>query len=283
MTQRRQTPTARLRRLAMELRQLRERSGLSREQVADATEINRATLYRIEMAQAKPQVRTLRALLNMYGVPEDHQNDLIAILKLAKEEHWLQVASENLPDQYATYIGFEREAAGVLNYESSFVPGLLQTEAYARTAIPAGAPELPAAEVESRVAARMARQAKRDPLPTIEVIIDEAVLCRRVGGPEIMREQLQRLLNESEQSHVTLQMIPFRAGVHPGMHGSFVILQFAQDVHDVVYIEASTTDLFLDSEKDIRRYNLMFKHLQAIAATPDESRDLLARALTDVN
>lgn len=267
----------------MELRQLRERSGLSREQVADATEINRATLYRIEMAQAKPQVRTLRALLNVYGVPEDHQNDLIAILKLAKEEHWLRVASENLPDQYATYIGFEREAAGVLNYESSFVPGLLQTEAYARTAIPAGAPELPAAEVESRVAARMARQAKRDPLPTIEAIIDEAVLCRRVGSPEIMREQLQRLLNESEQSHVTLQVIPFGVGVHPGMHGSFVILRFAQDVHDVIYIEASTTDLFLDSEKDIRRYNLMFKHLQAIAATPDESRDLLARALADVN
>jgi len=267
----------------MELRQLRERSGLSREQVADATEINRVTLYRIEMAQARPQVRTLRALLNMYGVSDRHQNDLIAILKLAKEESWLRIATNDLPDQYATYIGFERDAAKILNYELSFVPGLLQTEMYARTAIPAGAPELPSAEVDSRVAARMARQAERKPSLPLEVIIDEAVLRRHVGSSEIMRDQIRRLLNESEQPHVTLQVIPFGAGVHPGMHGSFVILQFAQDAHDVVYIEASMTDLFLDSENDIMRYNLMFENLQAIAATTDESRGILAQALTDVD
>ncbi|MFD8529655.1 helix-turn-helix domain-containing protein [Streptosporangium canum] len=282
MTQRRQAPTARLRRLAMELRQLRERSGLSREQVAEATEINRATLYRIEMAQAKPQIRTLRALLDAYGVPEKHRNDLITVLKSAQEESWLQAASGDLPDQYATYIGFEQEATGIRNYESSFVPGLLQTEAYARAAIPGGAPELPAAEVESRVTARMARQAKRDSSPAIEAIIDEAVLRRHVGSPEIMREQLQRLLDESAQNHLTLQAIPFEAGVHPGMHGSFVILQFADDIRSVVYIEASTTDLFLDSENDVRRYNLMFEHLRGIALSPEKTRDLVARVLADV-
>ncbi|WP_433259757.1 helix-turn-helix domain-containing protein (plasmid) [Streptosporangium sp. CA-135522] len=266
----------------MELQQLRERSGLSREQVADATEINRATLYRIETAQAKPQIRTLRALLETYGVPEKHRNDLIAILRSAQEESWLQVASEDLPDQYATYIGFEQEAKGIRNYESSFVPGLLQTEAYARAAIPGGAPELPATEVESRVTVRMARQAKRDPSPAIEAIIDEAALRRHVGSLVIMREQLQRLLDESEQAHVTLQVIPFEAGAHPGMHGSFVILQFADDVRDVVYIEASTTDLFLNSENDVRRYNLMFEHLRSVALSPEKTRDLIASVLVDV-
>ncbi|GAA4194524.1 helix-turn-helix transcriptional regulator [Streptosporangium oxazolinicum] len=255
---------------------------MSREQVASTTEINRATLYRIEMAQAKPQLRTLRALLDVYGVPEKHRNALVAILKLAGEENWLKAASEDLPDQYATYIGFEQEATGVLNYELAFIPGLLQTEAYARTVIPGGDPGLSAAEVENRVAARMARQVNRHPSLTIEAIIDEAMLRRHVGSPEIMCEQLQHLLNKSEQPHIALRVIPCAVGVHPGMHGSFVVLQFGHDVHDVVYIEVSTTDLFLDSENDVKRYNLMFEHLRAIAASPDESRELIARALTDV-
>ncbi|GGO81680.1 helix-turn-helix domain-containing protein [Nonomuraea cavernae] len=265
----------------MELRQLRERTGLSREQVADATDINRATLYRIETAQAKPQVRTLRALLDVYGVPTARQDELVAILRLAKEESWLHGTTESLPGQYATYIGFESEAKGLLNYESSFVPGLLQTEAYARAAIPGGDPELPSQEVESRVVARMTRQARRDPSLNLWTIIDEAVLHRQVGGPKVMRQQLQQLIDVSDQPQVTLQVIPYEVGVHPGMHGSFVILQFAEGVHDVVYIETSAADLFLESEKDLRRYNLIFEQLQTVAASPTESRHLIARLLVD--
>jgi transcriptional regulator with XRE-family HTH domain len=238
----------------MELRQLRERTGLSREQVASATDINRATLYRIETAQARPQVRTLRALLNVYGVPATRQDELAAILKLAKEH----------------------EAHGLLNYESSFVPGLLQTEAYARAAIPGSDPELPPDEVEKRVVARMTRQAQRNPSLPLWAIIDEAVLHRQVGGPKVMRQQVERLVHDSGQPQVTLQVMPYSAGVHPGMHGSFVILQFSEGVHDVVYIETSAADLFLDSEKALRRYNLIFERLQATAASPTESRDMMA-------
>jgi transcriptional regulator with XRE-family HTH domain len=266
----------------MELRQLRERAGLSREQAADATEINRATLYRIEKAQTKPQVRTMRALLNAYGVAASRQDELLAILKLAKEESWLHTAAEGLPDQYATYIGFEHEASGLLNYESAFVPGLLQTEAYARAAIPGGAPELPADEVESRLAARMARQARHHPSLTLWAIIDEAVLHRQVGGPKVMRGQLQRLIDDSEQPHVMLQAIPFDVGIHPGMHGSFVILQFGGSAHDVVYIEAGSANIFLEAEGDLRRYNLTFEQLRAAAASPGETRDLMARLLADM-
>ena len=263
----------------MELRQLRERAELSREQVAESTEINRATLYRIEMAQAKPQLRTLRALLDAYDVPATRQSELVSLLKLAKEESWLQVASEGLPDQYATYIGFEQEAKAVFNYESSFVPGLLQTEGYARAAIPGGDPELPAEMVESRVAARMARQAQWDPSSALTAIIDEAVLHRVVGGPKIMREQLQRLVDDSERPHVTLRMIPFEAGVHPGMHGSFVLLKFDHEAHDVVYIEMNAADLFLESDENLRRYRNVLERLQAMAVSPEATRDLVARVL----
>lgn len=280
MIQRRRAPTLRMRRLALELRQLRERSGLSREQIAEATEINRATLYRIETAQAKPQVRTLRALLDAYRVPEEYQSELVSLLKSAGEERWLRAASD-VPAQYATYIACEQEARGVLNYESLFIPGLFQTEAYARTVIPGGAPELPSNEVEGRVAARMARQAPRDPALIIKVIIDEAALHRRVGSASIMREQLRRLLNDSEQPHITIQVIPYDVGAHPGMHGSFVIL--CQDFNDLVYIEARTTDLFLEGEQDVKRYHLMFEQLGNIAATPKGSRDLIARVLSNVD
>ncbi|MFC4009137.1 helix-turn-helix domain-containing protein [Nonomuraea purpurea] len=281
MSRRPHSPKVRLRQLARVLRDLREEKGMTREQVADATEMNRATLYRIEMAQARPQVRTLRALLDVYGVAEARRAELVALLKAANEPGWLQTAAD-LPPQYATYIGFEQEARRVLNYETSFIPGLLQTEAYARAAIPGGAPELPREEVENRVRARMQRQARREPPLALWAIIDEAAIHRRVGGPAVMREQLQRLLEESEQSHLTLQLVPFAAGVHPGMHGSFVILQFSEEHHDVVYIESTTSDLFLEGVQDVARYNLVFEHLRAVAASPDVTYDLVAEALTKI-
>jgi len=266
----------------MELRQLRERTGLSREQVADATDINRATLYRIETAQAKPQVRTLRALLSVYDVPASRQDELVAILKLAKQESWLCGTSEGLPEQYATYIGFEQEARQILNYESSFIPGLLQTEAYVRAVIPGGDPALPPDEVENRVIARMARQARQNPALSLWAIIDEAVLHRQVGSPTVMRRQLHRLIDDTEKPQVTLQVIPYALGAHPGMHGSFVILQFAEGVHDVAYIETSAADLFLESDKDLQRYNLIFDQLRASAASPAETRQLITRLLADL-
>ncbi|GAA4180522.1 helix-turn-helix transcriptional regulator [Streptosporangium oxazolinicum] len=268
----------------MEVEQLRKRKGLSRDQVEQATGINKATLYRIETAQARPQMRTFVALLDAYDVTGEHREGLINTLKATRvtgEEGWLQV-QENLPGQYATYIGFESEAIRICDYESSFVPGLLQTEAYARTVISAGRLELSASEVEDRVSARMARQRSRPSHQLVSAVIDEAVLCRRVGPPEIMQEQLQRLLDESEKPSVSLQVIPFDVGVHPGMQGAFAILQFDPTVSDIVYIEAITADLFLDGESEVRRYNEIFDRLQGLAVSPEATRDRLAQALTDL-
>ncbi|GII93338.1 helix-turn-helix domain-containing protein [Sinosporangium siamense] len=264
----------------MELRQLRANANKSREEVAAATDMNRATLYRIETAQARPQVRTLRALMDLYGVPEARRGELLAILKAANSQGWLQTATD-LPDQYATYIQFEAEARQVLNYETSFIPGLLQTKAYAWAAISGSGLGLPASEVEHRVAARMARQARRDPPLSVHAIVDEAVLHRSVGGSQVMKAQLMRLQEAAEEPGITLQVIPYGVGAHPGMHGSFVVLSFAENDPDVVYIEGHDTDLFLDNDVDLARYNLVFEHLMAVAASPLESQAVVAAVLAD--
>ncbi|WP_090946766.1 helix-turn-helix domain-containing protein [Nonomuraea jiangxiensis] len=280
MPPRPQTPTVRMRRLARELRQLRENVGLSREEVGEMTEMNRATLYRIETAQVRPQVRTLRALMGVYRVAEDRQAELLAMLKTAHEQGWWQAAAE-LPEQYATYIGFEEEAQRVLNYESLFLPGMLQTEEYARAVTVGTGPTLPENEVEHRVVARMRRQARRDPPLAIWAIIDEGALHRQVGGVGVMHAQLQHLLDVSKDPNVTLQVVPFSAGAHPGMRGSFAILQFPEEHHlDIVYIETSTGDLFLESQEDVARYSLEFEHLRAMSHSPDATRDLIAEVLS---
>lgn len=144
----RQTPTVRLRRLAAELRSLRTSSGLTRDEIVERTGINVATLYRIEHARVRPQTRTLRTLLDLYGVEGAHQDELIALLRDARQRGWLHAYQSMLPEQYTTYIGFEGEARGVWNYESLFVPGLVQTEDYARAVIGGGFPSVSCDEIE---------------------------------------------------------------------------------------------------------------------------------------
>jgi transcriptional regulator with XRE-family HTH domain len=184
-----QTPTVRLRRLATELRTLRKDSGLTREEVVERTGINVATLYRIEHARVRPQTRTLRTLLDLYGVTPEQQSDLIALLRDARQRGWLHAFQSELPEHYTTYIGFEGEAHSVWNYESLFVPGLLQTEDYARPVIRGGLPTASRDEVERRVEARMERQAvlhNDNPL-NLWSIVDEAALRREVGGTAVMQ------------------------------------------------------------------------------------------------
>jgi transcriptional regulator with XRE-family HTH domain len=275
----RQTPTVRLRRLAAELRTLRKDSEMTRDEVVERTGINAATLYRIEHARVRPQTRTLLTLLDLYGVERDRQEELTGLLRDARQRGWLHAYQSDLPEQYTTYIGFEGEAESVWNYESSFVPGLLQTEDYARSVIRGALPNASRDEVERRVEVRMERQAvlqNNNPL-NLWGVVDEAALHRQVGGSSVMHAQLRHLIEVSELPHVTLQIIPFAAGAHPGMPGSFALLQFAEAaVPDVIYIDSMAGDLFLEEESDVRRYRLIFDHLRAMAAAPDVSRELLA-------
>jgi transcriptional regulator with XRE-family HTH domain len=274
----RQMPTVRLRRLSGELRRLRDVSQLTREDVAQRTGINEATLYRLETARVRPQRRTLMGLLDLYGVEDPQRSEILALSKQADEQGWLRPYHADLPDEYTAYISFEAEGRSVRNYESSFIPGLLQTADYARAVIRGVLPSATTKEVDQRVRARIERQhvfTKERPLE-LWAIVDEAALRRLVGGAEVMTAQLRHLLSMIEQPYVTLQVIPFAAGAHPGMPGSFVLMDFpAAEDPSVIYIDSMAGDLFLEAEADIRRYEQIFDHLRAMAQSPDDSRALI--------
>src|SRR6266568_1733588 len=281
MPARRPTPTLRLRRLAAELRRLRAEAGLTREDVAGRTGVNEATLYRIETAKARPQGRTLTALLDLYAVPDELRVELGALARQSGEQNWLQSFPSELPEPYPTYISFEGEARSLLNYESLFIPGLLQIEDYARAALERGQPTATKEEIQRLVEARMSRQAvlgRETPL-RLWTIVDEGALHRPVGGRDVMAVQLDHLAESgAELPHVTLQVIPYDVGGHPGMAGAFAILQFGEpSATDVVYIESRAGDLFLESETDVSRFTAIFEHLRALALPPEGSMSLVRR------
>ncbi|WP_433500544.1 helix-turn-helix domain-containing protein [Sphaerimonospora sp. CA-214678] len=269
----------RLRRLAAELRRLRVAAGLSQDDVERQTHINVATLYRIETAKAKPQVRTLKALLDLYGVTDVQRADLMTLQKEAGKRGWLQEQDAELPGQYPTYISFEAEARQICNYESLFVPGLLQTEAYARAVVRGVRPTASEEDVEIRVAARLQRQKllADEHRPGFWAILDEGVLARMVGGPDVMREQIARLAEHARDPFVTVQVVPFAAGAHPGMPGSFVVMKFGSDDPDIVYVDSMAGDLFLEQEAELTRYNSIFEHLRAVALSPGDTTAMLKK------
>ncbi|MCI4066083.1 helix-turn-helix domain-containing protein [Micromonospora sp. R77] len=287
LSARRQPPTVRLRRLAAELRGLRTAAGLTRDEVSEQTGINPATLYRIETAKVRPQRRTLMAMLDKYGVTdEDKRSELIALSRQAAQLGWLQAYESELPELYTTYISFEAEARSVRNYESLFVPGLLQTENYARAVIRGVLPLATDADVQARVEARMQRQEslrKTEPL-RLWAILDEAVLHRLTGGPAVMAEQLDALVTAACQPHVTLQVIPFTSGAHAGMPGSFVVMDFPDPADPaLVYVDSMAGDLFLEREADVRRYTSTFEHLRATALDPSSSIKLIQEHATAIS
>lgn len=277
---RRQPPSVRLRRLASELRKLRAAAQLTRDDVTRQTGINAATLYRIETGKVRPQKRTLETLLDRYGVADEtRRSELVALSRHASQAGWLQPYEAELPEPYATYISFETEARSVRNYESLLVPGLLQTEAYATAAVAGLLPFATREQVRARVEVRMRRQSLlrgEDPL-RLWAVLDEAALHRMVGGAEVMKEQLRRLLKASEEPHIVVQVLPFAAGAHPGMPGSFVVMDFPEAADpDIAYIDSMAGGQFIDHDADVRRLGTFFQHLQAIARSPAESRTLIA-------
>jgi len=279
------TPTVRLRRLAAEMRRLRESNKMTREEVSERTSINEATLYRLESARVRrPQKRTLAALLDLYGVTDPHRTELLELARNGAEPGWLQPYHSELPEEYTTYIAFEAEARSVSNYESLFVPGLLQTEAYAHAVITGVLPMATEREVEQRVRARIERQRLLTEPGTLKLwaILDEAALHRQVGSREVMRRQLDHLIKAANAPNVIVQVIPYSGGAHPGMPGSFVLLDFPNPADPaVVYLDSLAGDLFLEKEADIRRYRLLFEHLRAVAASPDQATTMLVTLMDE--
>lgn len=280
-TKRAKPPTVRLRRLAAELRRLRNAAQLSRENVEEQTGVNEGTLYRLETARARPQRRTLMALLDLYGAEPSLRSDLLAIAQGADNQGWLRPYHSALPEEYTAYISFEAEARSVRNYESLFIPGLLQTEDYVRAVITGVLPTATKTEVDQRVQARMERQQLLDRADPLELwaVIDEAAIRRLVGGAQVMHAQVAHLADAARKANITIQVIPFEAGAHPGMPGSFVHMDFKDPLDpELVYIDTMAGDLFLEADADLRRYRSMFDHLRAAALSPSETGNLLASA-----
>jgi transcriptional regulator with XRE-family HTH domain len=276
-----QNPTLRGRRLAVELMRRREVTGLSREEAARQLEWSTSTIFRIETGRSRPQPGNVRALLDLYGVTGPERGGLIQLARDARQPGWWHSFRDVLPNPYEVYIGLEAGASSIRNFEPLVVPGLLQTEGYAREMSRNGAYELDREEVESRVEVRMARQEilSRDDRPRLWAVIDEAVIRRLVGGPSVMRDQLRHLADCAEQGKTTLQVVPYRAGAHAGTAGPFVILDYP-DPSDpaVVYVETLAGDIYLEERTDVNRYTIAFDRLVAAALHPDDSERLIEQA-----
>ncbi|GAB6900426.1 helix-turn-helix domain-containing protein [Kineosporia succinea] len=272
-------PTVRMRRLASELRRLRGAAGMSREDVAGRTDINVATLYRLETAKGRPQRRTLTSLLELYQVAPEERDALFALLKAAGEKGWVQPYAGSIPEEYSMYIQLESEAASVRNYESLLIPGLLQTAGYIRSSSAGQMPLMPADQIDLQAKIRVGRQdllTRSNPL-ALWAIVDEAVLHRVVGGPDVMRDQFEHLLSMMELPNVTFQVVPFSAGSHVGMLGSFSLLDFPDPDPTVACVETMAGSMFRETEDEVRACTVAFDHLRATAASPAES----ARMVTD--
>jgi transcriptional regulator with XRE-family HTH domain len=276
----RNPPTLRMRRLASELRRLRAAAGMSREDVAERTDINVATLYRLESAKGRPQRRTMTSLLDLYQVQDEARAELLALLKAAGEQGWLQPYFSAIPEEYGLYIQLESEAQSVRNFESLLVPGLLQTARYTRASAQGQSPNWTAEEVELQARIRASRQAlltRSNPLE-LRAIVDEAVLRRLVGGPEVMHEQYEHLLSMMELPNVTVQIVPFAVGAHPGMPGSFSLLSFYAPDPVVVCVESMAGSMFQETEDEVARASMRYEHLRDTALSPAES----TRMVTDL-
>ncbi len=273
------SPTMRRRRLARELARLREQTGMTIREAATALEWDPSKLSRVEGLQRGIIVRDVRRLLTLYGVTDEAQREaLFEMSRQSKQRGWWQAYADVMPSEYANLIGLEAEASEIRAYEPELVPGLLQTEQYARAIIRLGRPGDTAGEIDRRVGVRMTRQQvlDRDDPPIMRVVLNEGAARRLVGGPEVMRGQLHKLAAQRPRSNVLIQVLPFSAGEHPAMSGPFTILAFPEPGdRGVVTLENMASTLSLEREEDLRQYVRAFDFLQAAALGPRETRDML--------
>ncbi|MFF8958839.1 helix-turn-helix transcriptional regulator [Streptomyces sp. NPDC014894] len=267
-------PTVRRRRLGLELRRLRELKGMTAEEVAERLLVSQSKISRLENGRRSISQRDVRDLCGVYEV-DDHRivDSLMQMAKDSRQQGWWH-AFGDIP--YSVYIGLETDAASLRVYEPQVVPGLLQTRPYAEALIAGALPESGGADVEKRVSVRMRRQEriKADELPLrLWAVIDEAALHRVVGGEQLMREQLEYLIELSLLPHVTVQVLPFEMGAHPGINGQYAILEFPDATDSsVVYIEGVTSDLYLEKANDVHKYSVMYEHLRAQALNVEQTR-----------
>ena len=280
MSERRAAPTVGQVVLGKRLQELREAAGLSREEAAGVLRVAAATVRRMETAEVALKIPYLQVLLDTYGVPHQEAATFVRLAEEANQPGWWQRFHDVLPDWFSLYVSLEGAARIIRSYEPHFVPGLLQTEAYARAVMEAGTigqsePE----SVERHVSLRMERQRlleRADP-PHLWVIMAETVLRRPVStSAEVMREQLDRLIECAEQDRITLQIAEFAAGPHPGTYAPFTLFRFAEpELPDMVFTEYLTGALYLDARREVAAHLEVLDHMTARAASARRTREIL--------
>jgi len=272
-------PTVRRRRLGQELRRLRELKGMTAEEVAERLLVSQSKISRLENGRRSISQRDVRDLCGVYEVEDVRIVDsLMQMAKDSRQQGWWHSFGD-IP--YSVYIGLETDAASLRIYDPQVVPGLLQTRPYAEALIAGALPETAQADIDKRVRVRMRRQerisAPENPL-RLWTVLDEAALHRVVGSRLVMREQLEHLVEQSQLPHVTVQVIPFEMGAHPGLNGQYAILEFPDTADSsVVYIEGVTSDLYLEKAADVQKYSVMYEHLRAQALNVEQSREVISK------
>ncbi|NBM14582.1 helix-turn-helix transcriptional regulator [Streptomyces sp. GC420] len=276
-------PTVRRRRLGQELRRLREQKGMTAEEVAERLLVSQSKISRLENGRRSISQRDVRDLCGVYGVEDQRIVDsLMQMAKDSRQQGWWH-AFGDIP--YSVYIGLETDAESLRIYQPQVVPGLLQTHRYAEQLIAGALPETPQSDRDKRIQVRMRRQerihAPENPL-RLWAVIDEAALRRVVGDRQVMREQLEHLVEMSQEPHVTVQVLPFDMGAHPGVNGQYAILEFPDAADSsVVYIEGVTSDLYLEKAQDVQRYSVMYEHLRAQALNVAQTQQFIAEIAKD--
>ncbi|MGC5014488.1 helix-turn-helix domain-containing protein [Streptosporangium sp. DT93] len=265
--------------LGAQLRRLREQRGIRLEEAGYAIRASHSKVSRMELGRVGFRLRDVADLLTLYGVTDDADREpLLSLVDRANLAGWWHNYSDVLPAWFETYVSLEEAATGIRNYEVQFVPGLLQSEGYARAVVQLGFPSATPAEVDRRVRLRLARQRllhRPDP-PRLWAVLDEAVLRRPLGGVEAMCEQIDHILEALELPNVTVQIVPFSVGGHAAAGGPFSILRFSQpDLPDVVYMEQLTSAVYLEKRDDVDRYLEVMERLCIEAEPATRTREIL--------
>ena len=271
--------------LGTQLRRLREAAGVSPEKAGAAIRGSRSKISRMETGRVGFKIRDVTDLLTLYGVTDEQVRDrLLALARQSARPDWWARYGDILPDWFEPYLGLESAATAIRSLDSQFVHGLFQTEDYARAVARLSHQADSPSAIEDRVALRLKRQdllTRQDP-PRIWAVMDESVLRRPVGGPDVMRAQFHRLIDVAGMPHVTIQVVPFARSGHAGESGSFAILRFGErDLPDVIYLEQLTSAIYLDQRSDVEHYLEVVDELSGAALTPAATRDLIEQVINE--
>jgi transcriptional regulator with XRE-family HTH domain len=271
--------------LGSQLRRLRESKGISREAAGYSIRASESKISRLELGRVSFKERDVADLLTLYGVTEEADRaPLLSLLREANKPGWWQSFTDVLPGWFEPYLGLEAAATLIRVYEIQFIPGLLQTEEYARVVINQGNGGVSAENIERRVGVRMSRQkilSRHDP-PRLWVVVDEAALRRQIGGHKVMRAQLEHLIALAEQPNLVIQVMPLAFGGHVAEGGAFSILRFPEsDLPDIVYLEHLTGAAYLDRQEDVDRHWEAMNRLSLDSAEPYKSIEIFNHIIAE--